>query len=68
MAEYVTCNVCEKYIAGKVPKGGDGSVLFPRRHAPLYPSVSGQTPAVCSGSFQPAREYEKPESYNRGVR
>jgi hypothetical protein len=28
----VKCPVCDKLVSGYVPKGGDGSVLRPRKH------------------------------------
>jgi hypothetical protein len=30
--EYVRCRVCNRVVIGKVPPGGDGSVLLPRKH------------------------------------
>ena len=32
----VTCSVCGKRYTGKIPKGGDGSILFPRKHNIIY--------------------------------
>lgn len=32
MSEYVICSVCKRKYKGIVPKGGDGSCLFPARH------------------------------------
>jgi len=64
-AERVTCSWCNKRYIGKVPKGGDGSVLYPRKHKitrrkrtsvfPTYTTVE----EVCEGSFTAAKEYEK---------
>ncbi len=58
---YVTCAVCHKRYKGKVPKGGDGSVLFPYKHRQVdsYGDF-GQysiTTSTCPGSFQAALEY-----------
>jgi hypothetical protein len=33
--EYVICAVCGSRVAGYVPKGGDGSLLFTRYHKRL---------------------------------
>jgi hypothetical protein len=59
----VTCAVCGKRYAGKVPKGGDGSALFPRRHKILVPDSKPKGLAlhsyhyeICSGSFRACRE------------
>lgn len=40
------CRACGKLTAGRRPRGGDGSLMFPRRH-----SVDGD---VCPGSFDEA--------------
>jgi len=32
MAEKVKCSVCGRIVSGRIPKGGDGSILFPYRH------------------------------------
>lgn len=34
-AEPVKCAVCSRIIKGRVPKGGDGSVLYPYKHKGL---------------------------------
>jgi hypothetical protein len=57
--EVVTCSVCGKKYAGKVPKGGDGSVLYPRRHKRFVPNPEGYGlnqhsyhREICDGSFK----------------
>jgi len=61
--KYVTCAVCKRRILGKIPFGGDGSILFPRKHHRRETwSAAGisivQKDEVCEGSNQPAKEYE----------
>lgn len=65
MAEYVTCQVCKKRYASKVPKMGDGSALMPRKHYTIIPAMTslGLTakkgmPIVCPGSYLLCEEDE----------
>jgi hypothetical protein len=44
------CNVCGKLTSGRVPKEGDGSFVFPRRH-----KVKGKD---CPGNIKEARWVE----------
>jgi len=64
---YVTCVYCGKRYQGKIPKGGDGSVLFPRKHKVFLHnpvSVGGGISVdkgkfvTCPGSYQEAKEYK----------
>lgn len=60
MAEttYVTCAVCGYKFKGKVPKGGDGSVLFPYKHyQKIYYPLRRVSNTVCPGSYREAKEY-----------
>ena len=62
--EYVTCNVCGYSYAGKIPPGGDGSVLMPRKHMKKVPGLSfyqrqKRGVGYCEGSFQIAKEYQE---------
>ncbi len=43
MRTHFKCGVCGKLTAGKVPKNGDGTLIFPRRHR-----VKG---ILCKGIF-----------------
>jgi hypothetical protein len=59
--EYVTCSVCGRTFKGFTPKGGDGSVLFPRTHWTTIPVTTsmGIMPKkgkkiVCPGSYREA--------------
>lgn len=58
--ERVICSVCKMRYKGKIPKGGDGSVVFPRKHYRKIPLVGpfGILPWTdkerCPGSFLPA--------------
>ena len=60
--EYVTCAVCGYRYAGKIPPGGDGTALMPRKHKihgfglSYYDRIKS---ADCPGSFQLAREYQE---------
>jgi len=64
--EYVTCAVCGYRYAGKIPPGGDGTALMPRKHKKHSyglgywrgKPVNGKADD-CPGSFQLAREYQK---------
>jgi len=61
--ERVTCTWCHRRYVGRIPRGGDGSVLFPRKHKikrrertsvfPTYKTIV----EVCKGSFIAAEEY-----------
>jgi hypothetical protein len=68
--EYVTCAICGRKYAGKIPKKGDGSVLFPRKHYRHIPAVAISEiddlniesdniylKIVCNGSYREAKEY-----------
>lgn len=59
--EYVRCSMCGRKFVGKIPRGGDGSVLFPRKHwivvtsPPLFLETGIEKYSikeVCMGSFQ----------------
>jgi hypothetical protein len=50
--ERVTCSICCRKYSGKIPKGGDGSVLFPRKHNLWKCKIT------CEGSLQEALEYK----------
>jgi len=41
------CQKCRKVSAGRKPKGGDGSFMYPRRH-------KDRDGAVCRGCFREA--------------
>ena len=61
--EYVTCAVCGYRYAGKIPPGGDGSVMMPRKHKSRIHGLSFYEmqkigTADCQGSFELAREYQ----------
>lgn len=57
---HVRCVVCKRIYVSKIPKGGDGTILYPRLHYEklLFPvsiievmnKVSGKS--YCEGSFQ----------------
>ena len=60
--EKVICSVCQNTYAGKVPKGGDGSELYPRKHSTRYTINDSHLmlyseKRVCPGSFEPAWFY-----------
>jgi len=64
--DYVTCSVCGKRYKGRIPRGGDGTVLYPRRHRIkiFYTTNLGLSPRRpryerCEGSFRAAVEYQK---------
>lgn len=66
MNEIVTCSHCGREYVGKVPRGGDGSVLFPRKHKLSLTSVErwcnrAGTPTnhdwTCPGSYKAAKEF-----------
>lgn len=66
--EIVTCSHCGREYVGKVPKGGDGSVLFPRKHRLSPGSAERYTSAfrsvkgydwTCPGSYKLAKEYQE---------
>lgn len=62
--EYVTCAVCGYRYAGKIPSGGDGTGLVPRKHKKRVPGYSFyQLQKVgaedCPGSFMMAKEYQE---------
>lgn len=64
MTERVTCKVCQNRYVGRVPKGGDGSVLFPRKHNMSIPVTNNlgitdlpERKVVCPGSYEVAKEY-----------
>jgi hypothetical protein len=52
--EYVTCVICKRKVWGHVPKGGDGSALFPYKHK-MTMSVLGwdgkPRKEICPGSM-----------------
>ncbi len=63
--EYVTCSICGKKYSGRVPRGGDGSALFPRKHYTHIPVISIPSTSgldiksdsvylkiICYGSYQ----------------
>lgn len=56
--ELVRCAVCGKVVAGKVPAGGDGSVLFPYKHYSVreIKYIKGikvlTVQEVCEGSYR----------------
>ena len=59
MNEYVTCVVCKRRFIGKIPKGGDGSALVPRKHYQYIPITNNlgitllpNTKIVCNGSYR----------------
>ena len=60
MSKRVYCSVCELDYVGKIPKGGDGSVLFPRKHYRKLKEFSEKgirytgEKEVCLGSFREA--------------
>ncbi len=45
MTEKVECAICGRAIAGRIPKGGDGSMLVPHRH------IDPKWGHSCSGRF-----------------
>ena len=51
MPEDIKCGVCGKIVKGRVPKGGDGSVLVPYRHIYGY-GVFTQPGRACPGHLQ----------------
>jgi hypothetical protein len=61
--ERVTCRVCGRRYYGKVPRGGDGSGIYPEWHYRVIPAITnlgvmnkrGRT-EVCPGSYQEAVE------------
>jgi hypothetical protein len=65
----VRCAVCNNYYIGIVPKGGDGSVLLPRKHYKShwqpYTTFSGvhhewiPTVDCCPGSYKTVDVIEK---------
>jgi len=62
--EYVTCVVCLHKYVGIIPKGGDGSTLFPRSHTRDVPiSRYGYGESLgkerCPGCNLEALEYNK---------
>ena len=57
--EYVTCVICKKQICGHIPKGGDGSVIFPYRHKVNITGLSWDgkpRKEYCPGSTLPCLE------------
>lgn len=61
--EYVTCAVCGHRYAGKIPPGGDGSALMPRRHKKImlglfFYQMRKIGVEDCPGSFMLAKEYQ----------
>ncbi len=66
--EIVTCSYCGRKYVGKVPRGGDGSALFPRKHnlsltsaerwSSPFRHVKGHD-WTCPGSYHEAKEYEQ---------
>lgn len=64
------CVVCGKLTDGRLPKGGDGSVYYPRRH-------NGKDGEPCPGNLQEAEwievekvvyPYYKRKKHERNVR
>jgi len=49
--EYVICAVCGKKYKGIVPKGGDGSALFPRKHKAPQRESGTRIKETCPGSW-----------------
>ena len=61
--EYVTCAMCGHRYAGKIPTGGDGSALSPRKHKKRMPGFSFHQRQLigreyCPGSFVLDKEYQ----------
>lgn len=63
MKQYVTCHICKKRFVGKIPKGGDGTALMPRKHYTKIPVITNLgfmpkngTKIVCPGSYQISEE------------
>ena len=54
----VRCAVCDKETAARLPQGGDGSTLFPRRHRPGWASASTRPDGTCQGDGWPAQLIE----------
>lgn len=50
--EKVRCSVCGRIYTARIPKGGDGTFLYPRRHQSLIGNP-------CKGNLQEA-EYLNP--------
>lgn len=44
----VECPICHKILSGRVPKGGDGTCLFPFKH---ISALDGYT-NPCPGSYE----------------
>jgi hypothetical protein len=63
---YIYCPVCGRKYEAKTPKGGDGSMLVPRKHSrdilPLYDYGNTGSYAhrkeVCPGSWQEGIDIE----------
>jgi len=55
MKEYVLCRICCRRYRGYAPKGGDGSVLYPRTHQRQIPTWRRDAKVlkkeICPGSF-----------------
>lgn len=57
--EWVTCSICDNRFVGIVPKGGDGSVLRPRKHnRGSWGRFGRVVNEVCPGSYRLAKEFE----------
>lgn len=51
----VVCLKCQRVINGRIPRGGDGGVLYPFRHKRFTQRLVGEK--YCPGSDLPARPY-----------
>ena len=47
--EKVLCSICGKVVVGRVPYGGDGSVLYPRWH-------KDRKGKVCDGRYTEGKQ------------
>ena len=53
----VICSKCGNEYKSKIPKGGDGSILFPYKHnKPEHDFLGVLEKQVCDGSYLPAKE------------
>jgi len=58
----VRCSVCGRVYKSKIPKGGDGSIVFPRKHyrnIGLSRQERTLDDAYCSGSYTEGKEIEE---------
>lgn len=54
----VRCSVCDKETAARLPPGGDGSALFPRRHVPARAGAPTRPDGACRGCDEAALSVE----------